>query len=39
VLDIWGDNVIVAIEGEACVLPVQPNLNIQEKRAGEKWMG
>ena len=39
VQDIWGDKVISAIEGESCVLPVQSNLNIQQKLAAEKWMG
>ena len=39
VQDIWGDKVIIAIEGESCVLPVQPELNIQQKLAAEKWMG
>jgi carbon starvation protein len=35
--DIWGDMVITPIEGEACVLPVDPELTTQERRAGEKW--
>ncbi len=39
VQDIWGDKVIIAIEGESCVLPVQSELNIQQKLAAEKWMG
>jgi carbon starvation protein len=39
VQDIWGDKVIIAIEGESCVLPVQSELNIQQKLAVEKWMG
>ena len=37
--DIWGDKVIIAIEGESCVQPVQSKLNIQQKLAAEKWMG
>jgi len=39
VQDIWGDKVIIAIEGESCVLPVQPKLSTQQKLAAEKWMG
>ncbi len=39
VQDIWGDKVIIAIEGESCVLPVQSELNIQQKLATQKWMG
>jgi hypothetical protein len=39
VQDIWGDKVIVAIEGESCVLPVQSKLNIRQKLAAQKWMG
>ena len=39
VQDIWGDMVIVPIEGESCELPTQPELNIQQKQATEKWMG
>jgi carbon starvation protein len=39
VQDIWGDNVIIAIEGESCVLPVQSKLSTQQKLAAEKWMG
>ena len=35
--DIWGDSVIAPIEGEACVLPVDPKLTAQEIQAGEKW--
>jgi carbon starvation protein len=35
--DIWGDRVIAPIEGEACVLPVNPELTAQERQAGEKW--
>jgi carbon starvation protein len=35
--DIWGDRVIAPIEGEACVLPVDPELTAQERQAGEKW--
>jgi carbon starvation protein len=37
VQDVWGDMVITPIEGEACVLPVNPELTTQERRAGEKW--
>jgi len=39
VLDIWGDKVIVAIEGESCVLSVPSKLNIRQKLAAQKWMG
>ncbi len=39
VQDIWGDKVIIAIEGESCVLPVQSELNMQQKLAAQKWMG
>ncbi|SPJ15381.1 carbon starvation protein (fragment) [Syntrophobacter sp. SbD2] len=39
VQDIWGDKVIIAIEGESCVVPVQSELNMQQKLAAEKWMG
>ena len=39
VQDIWGDKVIIAIEGESCVLAVQSELNMQQKLAAEKWMG
>lgn len=39
VQDIWGDMVIVPIEGESCVLPVNPELSVQQKQATEKWMG
>ncbi len=37
VRDIWGDNVIAPMEGEACVLPANPELSAQERRASEKW--
>ncbi|HYA14596.1 MAG TPA: carbon starvation protein A [Syntrophales bacterium] len=37
VKDIWGDMVITPIEGESCLIPVNPELSIQEKQAGEKW--
>ena len=37
VKDIWGDMVITPIEGESCVLPVNPELSTQERQAGEKW--
>ncbi len=39
VQDIWGDMVIVPIEGESCVLPVNPELSVQQKQATEKWTG
>jgi carbon starvation protein len=37
VKDIWGDTVITPIEGEACALPVNPELTTQERQAAEKW--
>lgn len=37
VQDIWGDSVIAPMEGEACVLPVNPEQTAQERRAAEKW--
>ena len=39
VQDIWGDKVIIAIEGESCVQAVQSEFNMQQKLAAEKWMG
>ena len=39
VQDIWGDKVIIAIEGESCVQDVQSEFNMQQKLAAEKWMG
>ncbi|MGO9139031.1 MAG: carbon starvation protein A [Syntrophales bacterium] len=39
VQDIWGDMVISPIEGESCLIPASPELSIQERQAGEKWMG
>lgn len=37
VRDSWGDMVITPIEGESCVLPGDPKLTTQERRAAEKW--
>ena len=39
VQDIWGDMVIAPIEGESCLIPVNSELTMQERQAGEKWMG
>jgi len=37
--DIWGDMVISPIEGEACLIPVEPNKPLRTTSAEEKWMG
>jgi hypothetical protein len=37
VQDVWGEMVIAPIEGETCVLPLKPQLSVQEKQATEKW--
>jgi len=39
VQDIWGDTVISPIEGEACLLPVDPDKKLQVKIAEQKWTG
>jgi carbon starvation protein len=39
VQDIWGDTVISPIEGEACLLPVNPGEKLQVKIAEQKWTG
>jgi carbon starvation protein len=39
VQDIWGEMVIFPIEGEACLLPTEPNKPLQAKSAQEKWTG
>jgi carbon starvation protein len=39
VQDVWGDMVITPIEGESCLLPVAPELSIQQTQAMEKWTG
>jgi len=39
VKDIWGEMVISPIEGEACLIPVEPRKSLQAKSAEEKWMG
>ncbi len=39
VQDIWGESVVAPIEGEACLIPVDPTKSMQAKTAEEKWMG
>jgi carbon starvation protein len=39
VKDIWGEMVILPIEGEACLLPVEPGKFLGTTSAEEKWMG
>jgi carbon starvation protein len=39
VKDVWGESVISPIEGEACLIPVEPDKILQVKSAEEKWMG
>ena len=39
VKDVWGESVISPIEGEACLIPVEPDKKLQVKSAEEKWMG
>jgi len=39
VQDIWGESVVAPIEGEACLIPVDPAKSMQAKTAEEKWMG
>jgi hypothetical protein len=37
VKDIWGEMVISPIEGEACLLPVEPGKPLGTTSAEEKW--
>jgi carbon starvation protein len=37
--DVWGEPVLVPIEGEMCLIPAEPGKSLQEKSAEEKWMG
>ncbi|MGO9953883.1 MAG: carbon starvation protein A [Dissulfurispiraceae bacterium] len=39
VMDVWGESVIVPIEGEACLIPTEPDKSLKAKSAEEKWMG
>jgi carbon starvation protein len=39
VVDIWGETVITPIEGEACLIPVEPGKPLKTTSAEEKWMG
>jgi carbon starvation protein len=39
VKDVWGESVISPIEGEACLIPLEPDKILQVKSAEEKWMG
>jgi carbon starvation protein len=39
VKDVWGESVISPIEGEACLIPVEPDKSLLAKSAEEKWMG
>ncbi len=37
--DVWGESVLVPIEGEACLIPTEPDKGLKTKSAEEKWMG
>ena len=37
--DVWGEPVLLPIEGEACLIPTEPQKSFQTKSAEEKWMG
>ena len=37
--DVWGEPVLLPIEGEACLIPTDPQKSFQTKSAEEKWMG
>ncbi|HTZ17216.1 MAG TPA: carbon starvation protein A [Dissulfurispiraceae bacterium] len=39
VKDVWGESVISPIEGEACLIPTEPDKGLHTKSAEEKWMG
>ena len=39
VKDMWGETVVLPIDGEACLLPNDAGKGIQVKSAEEKWMG
>jgi carbon starvation protein len=39
VQDVWGDTVLIPMEGESCLIPAEPGKKLQEKSAEEKWTG